>query len=533
MKPEGINDHTALVTWLRDRSRGDSIIIAQRCAARVFPIWFGSLNEFWARATKSTALPFLRRLLTSGISASLPNLLPWPATPADAFSTSSSPDFNASATAAIVAANFAVSSALATSIVIVASNAADVAAQAAAASADADAIWSAIRDDAQALTNGEDLLALPLWSGNLPDWFRMADGEGRMIWAAEPMSWAFWTRWWDGVLSGQQLDWDLQRDVALIPNEDWARGPAHMAEVIAGIEARHLHPEPREVEIAGPLIHTTHTDYTFDSFRQLMKMVPFEKDISRLRDPELLKRLLRDSTDFEVVLNTLVDAATASDRQSAKALKVHADQIKAELSRIEKFGELRVGILIDLGETLQDFSGDEDVRLGLGPALPKTLSRVVDRLLGLLRTYFSPAMARMQPLREIGLSKDEDPRALIKQVMANLAQVKANDGSKIPVLAPDDLTALERIVDEVKRAGRNYETATHPEVKAELGDIFAQKAVQATFDKALYVYRGIQTLQTLVGGKDNNVADAVMRRVMLMHTASEIVAWLPHLLALI
>ena len=57
-----------------------------------------------------------------------------------------------------------------------------------------------------------------------------------MVWARDPETWSFWTRWWDGVLSGNQIDWDLQRQVALIPNEIWDQGPAAVAEAIRQIE---------------------------------------------------------------------------------------------------------------------------------------------------------------------------------------------------------------------------------------------------------------------------------------------------------
>jgi hypothetical protein len=30
------------------------------------------------------------------------------------------------------------------------------------------------------------------------------------------------------MLEGRPLDWDLQREVALIPDEDWEKGPEHI-----------------------------------------------------------------------------------------------------------------------------------------------------------------------------------------------------------------------------------------------------------------------------------------------------------------
>lgn len=74
----------------------------------------------------------------------------------------------------------------------------------------------------------------PLWFADPPDWFTSADAKMRAIWDAEGAErWGFWTRWWDGVLSGKQLDWDLQRRVALIPEDIWQQGPDAVAREIA------------------------------------------------------------------------------------------------------------------------------------------------------------------------------------------------------------------------------------------------------------------------------------------------------------
>ncbi len=45
----------------------------------------------------------------------------------------------------------------------------------------------------------------------------------------------FWRDWYQGFLDGKPLDWELQRRVALIPDADWEKGPAHIAEKIEEI----------------------------------------------------------------------------------------------------------------------------------------------------------------------------------------------------------------------------------------------------------------------------------------------------------
>ena len=47
--------------------------------------------------------------------------------------------------------------------------------------------------------------------------------------------WSFWREWYQGFLDGKPLDWELQRRVALIPDEDWEKGPEHIAGIIEKI----------------------------------------------------------------------------------------------------------------------------------------------------------------------------------------------------------------------------------------------------------------------------------------------------------
>jgi len=204
MEPDAIKDGESLEAWLQDRPPEDAMAIAHRTALRVHSLWSGAMDSEWARKADLTALPVLRLYLTSGVARKYPT-----------------PEVKAASTAAGAAS---------------ASATADRAASS--ASTAAAEIWEQIRIDAAALLAGLDLSQRPLWSDTPPDWFTVADRNARAIWAKAPEPWHFWLRWWDGVLSGQQLDWELQKAVALIAEEEWRAGPERVAKRIAEIEAR-------------------------------------------------------------------------------------------------------------------------------------------------------------------------------------------------------------------------------------------------------------------------------------------------------
>lgn len=102
--------------------------------------------------------------------------------------------------------------------------------------AQAAGLWAQTREDADMLLHGDDLFAVPLWTLPEPEWFRVTEADGRAVPARSPSVWGFWRRWWDGLRSGQPLDWTLQRQVALIPEDIWKQGPEAVASLIADIE---------------------------------------------------------------------------------------------------------------------------------------------------------------------------------------------------------------------------------------------------------------------------------------------------------
>ena len=61
---------------------------------------------------------------------------------------------------------------------------------------------------------------------------------------------SFWSDWFEGFLSGRPLNWELQRRVALIPDEDWSQGPEHIGKIIEEIRAR-FELEKRIEELEG------------------------------------------------------------------------------------------------------------------------------------------------------------------------------------------------------------------------------------------------------------------------------------------
>ena len=251
MEPDEILDPNSLERWLESRNQSDGIIIATRAAQRVLPLWSPDLRQDLRRNLEVTGLQVLRELLTSGIAAVSPSpeiraasIAAFTVANATAYAAPSTPGTYAAAAADAAAATAAAQPGAAYSSTVAKATAA---AYSAAAFDDASSFWEEIQEDASALENDVCPLDTPLWSALKPDWFTQVDGIDRAIWQTQdPAHWSFWQRWWDGVISGRQIDWALQEKIALIPDEEWTREPnkgeptrqARIAERIAEIEGQ-------------------------------------------------------------------------------------------------------------------------------------------------------------------------------------------------------------------------------------------------------------------------------------------------------
>ena len=239
-----IKDRDSLQTWLETLRQEETIAIWHRISLRVAPLLFRSGAFLALPSVQLIALILLRCNFTSGVAREWPTPEIKHASRLAVSAAKSAPTILDPSQAFIYSAFAAFSVDAATS----AAGAVNDFATSTAASAyfanrsaysNDDAFWHSIRIDATALLAGTAPLTLPLWPDTPPDWFTTAEAQMRAYWAADPTLWLFWQRWWDAATAGRPLDWQLQHDIALIPNDIWQSGPGPVAEAIAQIEAAH------------------------------------------------------------------------------------------------------------------------------------------------------------------------------------------------------------------------------------------------------------------------------------------------------
>ncbi len=100
--------------------------------------------------------------------------------------------------------------------------------------------WSEIQADCETLSSGVDRTIWPLWKnsrnplneywGEIKSWI-LSNSE-----VSGSVDWSFWINWYQDALEGREPDWEMLEEIALIPDEDWEKGPEHINnQVIAAI----------------------------------------------------------------------------------------------------------------------------------------------------------------------------------------------------------------------------------------------------------------------------------------------------------
>ena len=196
-------------------------------------------------------------------------------------------------------------------------------------------------------------------------------------------------------------------------------------------------------------------DFQFDSLARVMRLMPFEEDLRRLRDPVQLARFLEGAEDLCEGLQTLSTALKASSgNMYAAQITPYLDGVIDTLGRPEQSHTLNIGKVIEYGEALEDFSLDAATRAELGDPLSKDLTRQVNSLLDLVRDHFADTFLRFAPLQNIEMAPNQTPIQALAQVEALLSATRAAARDLVPLAKEDDavFTHMMRSIEKLTRA---------------------------------------------------------------------------------
>lgn len=112
------------------------------------------------------------------------------------------------------------------------------------------------------------------------------------FWAREANKWVFWRDWYQGLLDGEPLDWELQRRIAIIDDAIWAAGPEAVSLEIDFVRAKldlengiaELEADLRRVKVNRFGIGGNSPPESFDDLPIAEELVIVSKPLKDLKD---------------------------------------------------------------------------------------------------------------------------------------------------------------------------------------------------------------------------------------------------------
>lgn len=229
--------------------------------------------------------------------------------------------------------------------------------------------------------------------------------------------WDFWNRWYDGWLTGKQVDWDLQKCVALIDSNTWSQGPLAVASRIEECKAKIL-------SAKLPLAESISINPDTGCFKL--------ESIAIKNEPFFGALLSRVTDSLEDALQN--NNGLREDSREVRVLRRTLNQYADDPQRIElDFTSVAVGLQRQLRET-QELPDNEDNR-----ALLEALEEAVR---GIRANHPDVAANReqlaIQGIRELPVEEKQAlSEAQLVLVAVSEGQLKEDFATDVPELTND------------------------------------------------------------------------------------------------
>lgn len=155
----------------------------------------------------------------------------------------------------------------------------------------------------------------------------------------------FWERWFASLVDGDQIDWELQRRVALIDNAIWEAGPAAMAAEIKRIQEefdrQNRSSEPRQTDfepdslervLSNKVIAATSTAYVSAAIGEAISA--YHTETGRNEIPEPFVPLAQMPTSLQSI-GAILQLAEQTD-EAKQQLREEIGRLNAKVAKLEK-----------------------------------------------------------------------------------------------------------------------------------------------------------------------------------------------------
>ena len=193
--------------------------------------------------------------------------------------------------------------------------------------------------------------------------------------------WHVWTDWWEDRRDGKPYNIEMEREIVLIPDEDWQKGPAHVNPMIAEIRAKYRMPRENSRGLPfgardGAIVLRSGRIPSTDEDAVLFHAALLD-DVTRLADRLATCGKNEDPYDILCLSTDALIVALGSDATETKTSKLWLGARKLrEIERIDRrtqneFGRNVPPLETEVGEALRTTLATFTAFCGTVPALQK------------------------------------------------------------------------------------------------------------------------------------------------------------------
>jgi len=248
--------------------------------------------------------------------------------------------------------------------------------------------------------------------------------------------WQVWINWWEDRRDGKPYNIAMEREIVLIADEHWQKGPAHVNPMIAEIRARYA-----ARATLGP------SDIPFDNsvaprFETVGERIALRGDPPDPPDPpdeqEALYNALREQT---VELNALCPQNSNRYAQQGKAVAVFLAALG------DDYGSMRLSALWIAGQRMRRFERADAAKRAAEDPEDEPMEPDQSALFGeVVTTYnvFSTGEAALKAKDELG----RDPATLTPDVTEEAKAVRGAVAEASGLFDEEAVLALDTVIEE-------------------------------------------------------------------------------------
>ena len=303
------------------------------------------------------------------------------------------------------------------------------------------------------------------------------------------INWSVWTDWWEARRDGKPYNFEMEREIVLIPDEAWENGPAHINSLIAHIRARYARIAESQDRALRAVLDTdvaivAIAEFDYNRIDHVMRMLPFADELARIDTPSCVS-LLSELRDAAQDLSDDIQKSQAP-LPLKRTIKRYAEEAARDPDAV------RPGRLHDLARLLRKARANEDIMGAMPELADEALRQFVDRHLELMRSILANTMARMERTENISFAMEGSAENVAEGLARGADAIRNAIWKAVPRASDEAAAIMKDISEEILEIAQERDTAATPEKRAARQAELDEKAKIGGSTMIRYSLRAVQ-----------------------------------------